>query len=109
MDVGTIGFHDRRAVTKRLAEKNKVAINRLTKTKEERDVNYEEAHKLRDRKERKKHKKIKKKKMKEEQQKIKESKAQKELENYTGVFDDVVMTSNKDNRMTAEQYEDNFM
>merc|ERR1719150_3314584 len=111
MDVGQIGYHDTKRVTKILVEKDKAIIKKLEATRvEKNDVDLAKERQKRDRKEIRRKKREKRKKLEEEKVAEVERKKAKEAASYDRVFDVDQMMSNEDmSNMTAEQYEDSFM
>lgn len=106
MDVGQVGFHKQKEVRNVMIEKkvNEI-INRLNKTKVEKEENFRARREERDAKERKKLKKI-----ENEQKALKKKQEQERLEqqdikNYTSLMVETNMTSNVDNPID----EDDFM
>eukprot|EP00468_Gymnochlora_sp_CCMP2014_P009038 CAMPEP_0167766592 /NCGR_PEP_ID=MMETSP0110_2-20121227/15448_1 /TAXON_ID=629695 /ORGANISM="Gymnochlora sp., Strain CCMP2014" /LENGTH=195 /DNA_ID=CAMNT_0007654673 /DNA_START=53 /DNA_END=640 /DNA_ORIENTATION=- len=110
MEIGQIGFHDQKKLryTKVEARKNEI-INRLNKTKSEKESDY--IKKSWDEYQAKLRKKAKLKKKKEAaalKQKIAEEQKQAELREYKSLGADKGQL-NTDMNMTAEEYEDDFM
>lgn len=98
MDVGQVGFHKDKDVFKiRLEKRLNDVINRLNKTKEEREVNFQEEREKRDDEERKKAKKEMKEKMQQEKEEKEKRKQEASLRSYDNMFDVSKMTSNQDN------------
>lgn len=105
MEVGQIGFHSNKAVKKiRLATKDNVIINRLNKTKEEKEVDFRAAREARDRREREDKKKQFK---KDEEAKKAEEKARRdaaELRSYDRLMVEDHMSSNKDGGNDSDDF-----
>ena len=105
MEVGQIGFHSNKAVKKiRLATKDNAIINRLNKTKEEKEVDFRAAREGRDRSERENKKKQFR---KDEEAKKAEEKARKdaaELRSYDRLMVEDQMSSNKDGGNDSDDF-----
>ena len=106
MDVGQVGFVKDKEVRSVIVEKkiNEI-LNRLNKTKEERDVDFRAEREQRDAEERQEDKK---KKLKEKQKQKEEEQLKREMEeqrSYTTLMDESNMSSNRDNPID----EDDFM
>ena len=105
MEVGQIGFHSNKAVKKiRLASKDNAIVNRLNKTKVEKEVDFRAEREGRDRREREDKKKQYR---KEEDAKKAEEKARKEaaeLRSYDRLMTDDAMTSNKDGGNDSDDF-----
>ena len=105
MDVGQIGFHSSRAVKKiRLASRDNAIVNRLNKTKEEKEVDFRAEREGRDRREREDKKKQYK---KDEANKKIEEKARKEaaeLKSYDRLMNEDKMSSNKDGGNDSDDF-----
>merc|ERR1719270_1709864 len=105
MDVGQIGFHSQKAVKKiRLPTRDNAIVNRLNKTKEEKEVDFRAEREGRDRRERDDKKKQFR---KDEDAKKAEEKARKEaaeLKSYDRLMTDDNMTSNKDGRNDSDDF-----
>merc|ERR1719500_352771 len=106
MDVGQIGFHKQKAVKKiRLPSRDNAIVNRLNKTKVEKQVDFRAEREQRDRDEREDKKRLFK---KEEEAKKEEEKARKaaaELKSYSNLMTEENMTSNRE----AAEDSDDFM
>eukprot|EP00475_Leptophrys_vorax_P042564 TRINITY_DN80200_c0_g1_i1.p1 TRINITY_DN80200_c0_g1~~TRINITY_DN80200_c0_g1_i1.p1 ORF type:complete len:221 (-),score=64.38 TRINITY_DN80200_c0_g1_i1:54-659(-) len=116
MEVGAVSFVDSRKVFRRLVEKKKNIVNRIAKTKVERDVDLAQERASRDERQRRKQADIKRKKKLEEkeavQRSLEEKAASKRVGGYDDVFADVdAMPSNKTSKAkkTVEEAEDDFM
>ena len=113
MDVGEIGFHNINAVKKLQVEKRiNDIVNRLTKTKEEREVNFEKEKFNRQRQARELIKQSEA--QKREQTRLEEERRKKEqaLLHYDEIFNTktVPMKTNQTNaNMSIEEYESSFM
>lgn len=97
MEVGQIGFHRQKAVKKiRVAKKDNTIINRLNRTKLEKEVDFRAEREKRDRNERDDKKRVFKK--QEESKKDEEKKRQEEAElrSYANLMKEDNMKSNKD-------------
>merc|ERR1711915_972144 len=82
MDVGQIGFHKQKAVKKiRLASRDNAIVNRLNKTKVEKQVDFRAERENRD---------------KLEREEKKQRKAEAELRSYSNLMVEENMTSNRD-------------
>merc|ERR1719167_1872451 len=96
MDVGQIGFHKQKAVKKiRLASRDNAIVNRLNKTKVEKQVDFRAERENRDKLERE----DKKRQFKKEEDARKEEKKRKadaELRSYSNLMVEENMTSNRD-------------
>merc|ERR1712112_14972 len=105
VDVGQIGFHSNKAVKKvRLASKDNAIVNRLNKTKVEKEVDFRAEREGRDKRERDDKKKQYR---KEEDAKKAEEKARKEaaeLKSYDRLMTDDNMTSNKDGGNDSDDF-----
>jgi len=111
MDVGQIGYHNTKKITKILVEKNKDMIKKLEKTRVEKNkVDLAAERKKRDRKViRQRKREARKKREEENKEKLRLAK-EKEEKSYDRVFTEDNMMSNEDmSNMTPEQYEMNFM
>lgn len=97
MDIGQIGFHKQKAVKKiRLPSRDNAIVNRLNKTKIEKQVDFRAERENRDRDEREDKKRVFK---KEEEAKKEEEKARKaaaELKSYSNLMTEENMTSNRE-------------
>ncbi|XP_023327206.1 coiled-coil domain-containing protein 25 isoform X1 [Eurytemora carolleeae] len=105
MEVGQIGFHKQKEVRKiRLPKKDTNIINRLNKTKVEKEVDFRGEREQRDKEERE----DKKKKMKKiEEQKKEEEKKRKEeaeLRSYSNLMKEEKMKSNKDGGSDSDDF-----
>jgi len=106
MEVGQIGFHKQKAVKKiRVAKKDNAVINRLNKTKVEKEVDFRMEREKRDRADREERKKQFKK--MEEAKKLEEQKRKEEAElrSYSNIMKEENMTSNKN----CDSDSDDFM
>jgi len=105
MDVGQIGFHKQKAVKKiRLASRDNAIVNRLNKTKIEKQVDFRAEREDRDRMEREERKRVFK---KEEDAKKDEEKARAdaaELRSYSNLMTDEKMSSNKDGGSDSDDF-----
>ena len=106
MDVGQIGFHKQKAVKKiRLASRDNAVVNRLNKTKVEKQVDFRAEREGRDKRERDEKKRLFK---KDEDARKEEEKARKEaaeLRSYSNLMTESNMSSNRD----ADNDSDDFM
>merc|ERR1712130_87517 len=98
MDVGQIGFHSQKAVKKiRLPTRDNAIVNRLNKTKEEKEVDFRAEREGREKKEFRK----------QEDAKKAEDKARKEaaeLKSYDRLMVDDKMSSNKDGGNDSDDF-----
>ena len=105
MEVGQIGFHSHKAVKKiRLPTKDNAIVNRLNKTKEEKEVDFRAARESRDRREREDKKKQFK---KDEDARKAEEKSRKEaaeLKSYDRLMVEDQMSSNKDGGNDSDDF-----
>jgi len=105
MEVGQIGFHSQKAVKKvRVAKKDNAVVNRLNKTKVEKEVDFRDMREKRDKNERES-KKQQFKKM-EEQKKLEEQqrKAEAEMKSYNNLMKEENMKSNKDGGSDSDDF-----
>jgi len=105
MEVGQIGFHSQKAVKKcRVAKKDKEVVNRLNKTKVEKELDFRAERETRDRNEREskkqQFKKLEEAKKLEDQQR----KAEAETRSYSNLMQDTNMTSNKDGGSDSDDF-----
>lgn len=97
MAVGQVGFHRQKEVrTIKVEKKINEIVNRLNKTKEERQVDLKEEKDKRDRQEREDQKKLMKEEKKKEKLAMKQKQEQDELKHYTSLMQPDKMQSNKD-------------
>merc|ERR1712080_108858 len=97
MDVGQIGFHKQKAVKKiRLASRENVIVNRLNKTKVERQVDFRAEREGRDKAERDEKKRAYKNLEEARKEEERERQAQAELRSYSNLMTEENMRSNKD-------------
>lgn len=105
MDVGQIGFHSQKAVKKiRLETRDNAIVNRLNKTKVEKELDFRAEREGRDKNERDDKKRQFK---KDEEAKKAEEKARKEaaeLKSYDRLMTDEKMSSNKDGDCDSEDF-----
>ena len=105
MDVGQIGFHSQKAVKKiRLETKDNAIVNRLNKTKVEKELDFRAEREGRDKNERDDKKRQFK---KDEESKKAEDKARKEaaeLRSYDRLMTDEKMSSNKDGDCDSDDF-----
>jgi hypothetical protein len=115
MEVGAVSFHDSKQVKRKLVEKKKQIVNRIAKTKVERDVDLQQERLNRDERLRRKQADIKRKQKLEEKEEIQrnlEAKAaSKKVGGYDDVFADVdnTVTNKSNKKKTVEEVEDDFM
>ena len=105
MDVGQIGFHSNKAVKKiKQLQRDNTIVNRLNKTKEEKEVDFKAEREARDRREREDKKKQFKK--DEEARKVEEKarKAESELRSYDRLMTEEKMSSNKDGGNDSDDF-----
>jgi len=97
MEVGQIGFHKQKAVKKiRVAKKDAIVINRLNKTKVEKEVDFRMERERRDKEEREERKKQYKKMEEAKKAEEKKRKDEEELRSYSNIMKEENMSSNKD-------------
>ena len=105
MDVGQIGFHNQKAVKKiRLETRDNAIVNRLNKTKVEKELDFRAERERRDKNERDDKKRQFK---KDEEAKKAEEKARKEaaeLRSYDRLMTDEKMSSNKDGDCDSDDF-----
>eukprot|EP00823_Brevimastigomonas_motovehiculus_P000506 TRINITY_DN10639_c0_g1_i1.p1 TRINITY_DN10639_c0_g1~~TRINITY_DN10639_c0_g1_i1.p1 ORF type:complete len:215 (-),score=50.01 TRINITY_DN10639_c0_g1_i1:1183-1827(-) len=110
MEVGQVSFHDEKAVKYIEADKDNTIAHAILKTKVEKSAtDFKEQREAYDQKKRDSEKKYKKQQA-EAEKKLREERAkEKELRSYTNVMKPENMKSNADQKLSAEEYEDNFM
>jgi len=105
MDVGQIGFHSNRAVKKiRQLSKDNAIVNRLNKTKEEKEVDFKAEREGRDKRERDEKKKVFRKEEEHRKAEEKSRKADAELRSYDRLMTDDKMSSNKDGGNDSDDF-----
>lgn len=106
MDVGQIGFHKQKAVKKiRLASRDNAVVNRLNKTKVERQVDFRAEREDRDKREREEKKRVFKQLEDAKKEEERQRRAEDELRSYSNLMTKDNMKSNKD----AGSDSDDFM
>merc|ERR1712203_1096009 len=106
MDVGQIGFHKQKAVKKiRLAARDNAIVNRLNKTKMEKQVDFRAEREGRDKRERDEKKRLFKNLEEAKKQEEKEREEAAKLRSYSNLMTEDNMKSNKD----AGSDSDDFM
>jgi len=110
MDIGQIGFHDTRQLKFMHIEKRNEIVNRLNRTKEEKETSvireYREEY---DRKQRAAERKAKRDAAEASRAAMEQKKKQEEEESYADLFSSSNKMSNQNMRVTAEEYENDFM
>ena len=102
MDVGTIGFHNEKAVIHVTVEKDKAEIKRVSKTKTEREADYQAEREERDARERADKKLAARERVAAEKKAMADRKAQEEARSYDRLFEDEsIFTSNTDFEVTG--------
>lgn len=111
MDVGQVGFHHAHLVKRVHVDKRiNETINRLNKTKLEKDINFQEEKINRLRREREAVRAAEARKKLQDIQGQEQKKKEAELSSYQDVFENVEMKSNSVNAtMNIEDYENSFM
>lgn len=113
MDIGEIGFHSQGAVKRiQVERRNNDIVNRLNKTKEERDINFEKEKIDRQRQNRERTKLEETKKQDQVRRDAEKRRKEDALLHYEDIFDskNLSMPTNKDNAgMSIEDYENSFM
>merc|ERR1712228_380345 len=105
MEVGQIGFHSNKAVKKiRQLSKDNAIVNRLNKTKEEKEVDFKAEREGRDKRERDDKKKVFRKEEEARKAEEKSRKADAELRSYDRLMTDENMTSNKDGGNDSDDF-----
>ncbi|XP_025084589.1 coiled-coil domain-containing protein 25-like [Pomacea canaliculata] len=107
MDVGQVGFYKDKEVRKiHVDRRQNELVNRLNKTKEERNVDFRAEREARDRREREDQKRKQQEIKQKEKEEEKRRQEQAELRSYTSLMKPENMTSNKD---TGSSDSDDFM
>eukprot|EP01112_Ceratiomyxa_fruticulosa_P010414 TRINITY_DN2759_c0_g1_i1.p1 TRINITY_DN2759_c0_g1~~TRINITY_DN2759_c0_g1_i1.p1 ORF type:complete len:206 (+),score=35.61 TRINITY_DN2759_c0_g1_i1:136-753(+) len=97
MDVGQVGFHDEKLVYHvKVPKRVNMIVNRLNKTKQERDPDLAGERAMRDLEDKNERKKAILEQKRIEKEQIEEKKAQAELKSYSALMKTDKMTSNKD-------------
>ena len=105
MEVGQIGFHSNKAVKKiRQLSKDNAIVNRLNKTKEEKEVDFKTEREGRDRREREEKKKVFRKEEEARKAEEKSRKAEAELRSYDRLMNEDNMSSNKDGGNDSDDF-----
>ena len=105
MDVGQIGFHSNKAVKKiRQLSKDNAIVNRLNKTKEEKEVDFKAERDARDRREREDKKRMFKKDEEIRKAQEKSRKEEAELRSYDRLMTEDNMSSNKDGGNDSDDF-----
>ena len=105
MEVGQIGFHSNKAVKKiRQLSKDNAIVNRLNKTKEEKEVDFKAEREGRDRREREEKKKVFRKEEEARKAEEKSRKAEAELRSYDRLMNEDNMSSNKDGGNDSDDF-----
>ena len=105
MEVGQIGFHSNKAVKKiRQLAKDNAIVNRLNKTKEEKEVDFKAEREGRDRREREEKKKVFRKEEEARKAEEKSRKAEAELRSYDRLMNEDNMSSNKDGGNDSDDF-----
>eukprot|EP01116_Phalansterium_solitarium_P021693 TRINITY_DN6845_c0_g1_i1.p2 TRINITY_DN6845_c0_g1~~TRINITY_DN6845_c0_g1_i1.p2 ORF type:complete len:212 (-),score=65.55 TRINITY_DN6845_c0_g1_i1:89-724(-) len=111
MDVGQVGFHNEKQVRKvNTVERKRETVNRLEKTRVEKDnVDFAALRAARDKQERDEKKKLQKEKEAQDKKAAEEKRKADELRSYTTFMDPSAMKSNLEMKKTVADYEDDFM
>ena len=105
MDTGQVTFHKNNMVKKIfIKEKRNDIVNRLNKTKEEKNTDFAGERIARDREAKYEARQYEKKKKEEDLEKARRKKEKEELKSYKSIFKDTSMTTNKECNL-----EDDFM
>jgi len=105
MDVGQIGFHKSKAVKKvRVEKRDNAIVNRLNKTKEEKQVDFRAEKENKERREREAKKKIFKQQEEETKRIEKERREEAEKRSYDNLMQEDKMKSNLDNDSDSDDF-----
>jgi len=111
MAAGQVGYHDEKAVYRVEVEKDNAIVNRIVKTKTEKDTDtFKAEREERDTKERTRLRKEKQQAEEARKKQVEQQKKDAELRSYSSVMTEENMTSNTGaGAKSAKQYEDDFM
>ncbi|KAL9645699.1 hypothetical protein ABK040_003432 [Willaertia magna] len=104
MDTGEVGFHDRKAVYSVTVRRDRDIINRIKKTKIEKEVDFEKERNLRDKEERESKKKA----IKEKQKLQKEALEKKQKEQEEKSYDNLFNEKKKSQTSNKKYHDDDF-
>lgn len=105
MDVGQVGFHRQREVRKvRVAKRDNAVVNRLNRTKEEKQVDFREEREKRDRREREQKKRVFKQMEEERKEEERRRKEEAEQRSYANLMQEDKMTSNRDGGNDSDDF-----